>query len=80
MALTYFVWTFIKKETKQGTKIINDSQADYATEEQARIAAKKLLDRKCGTLFGLLHYHEDTGDINSINIIEKYGEVREDIE
>lgn len=79
MPVSYFAWTFIKKETQQGTTIVNDSQSDHETEEQARIVAKALLDRKCGTLVGVLHYHEDTGDINSIKIIEKFGEVSEDI-
>lgn len=79
MPATYFVWTFSKKETKQGTKIVNDSQSYHETVEQARVIAKSLLDRKCGTLVGALHYHEDTGDINSIKIIEKFGEVSEDI-
>ena len=79
MPATYFVWTFSKKETKQGTKIVNDSQSYHETEGQARVIAKSLLDRKCGTLVGALHYHEDTGDINSIKIIEKFGEVSEDV-
>lgn len=79
MASTYFVWTFSKKETAQGSKIVHDSQIDYPTEEQARITAKALLDRKCGTLIGLLYYHENTGDINSVKIIEKFGEVAEDV-
>lgn len=79
MPATYFVWTFSKKETQQCAKIVNDSQSYHETEEQARAIAKSLLDRKCGTLVGALHYHEDTGDINSIKIIEKFGEVSEDI-
>lgn len=79
MSETYFVWTFSKKEMKQGAKIVHDSQINYATEEEARIGAKALLDRKCGTLVGFLHYHEDTGDINSVKIIEKFGEVGENV-